>query len=61
MRWLNKVRNDGLNDKIDKMMSEKLNKILKIRIDTESLDKMDISFIESYIRKKKLEIINKNN
>lgn len=34
----------------------KLNKTIK---DTRSLDEMDISFIENYLRKKKLERINK--
>lgn len=31
----------------------------KEEIDTEALDNIDIKFIESYLRKKKLEILNK--
>jgi len=44
---------------ISKIMLEKSNKKLKTKKDTESLNGMDIKFIENYLRKKKLEIINK--
>ena len=44
---------------LDKFYKKRNNKIFKSKLDTESLEKMDIKFIENYIRKKKLEIINK--
>jgi len=44
---------------LDKFNKKRSNKIFKSKLDTESLEKMDIKIIENYLRKKKLEIINK--
>ena len=49
-----KFNDKSFSDRLDVYMTDELRKIFKSKLDIESLEKMDIKFIENYIRKKKL-------